>query len=164
MVLIPLAKKQVAKGDYDNPYATNRRANFNYAITDTYEAGIELTGTEVKSVRLGQVTIGDGYVTIRAGQAWLNNVNIAEYSAGNQFNVDQLRRRRLLLHKQEIKKIAEADATKGMAIVPLRVYLKKGFVKVLIGVGTGKQQFDKRETIKRRDQDRELGRINKNFK
>lgn len=139
----------------------NRRARFNYQITDTYEAGIELAGTEVKSIRSHKININQGFITIRDNQAWLHNVDISEYKEGNQFNVDSLRRRRLLLHKREILKLAEADATKGTSIVPLKVYFKKQFVKVLIGVGVGKSNIDKRQTIKERDTQRELGRNNK---
>lgn len=139
----------------------NRRARFNYQITDTYEAGIELAGTEVKSIRSHKININQGFITIRDNQAWLHNVDISEYKEGNQFNVDSLRRRRLLLHKREILKLAEADATKGTSIVPLKVYFKKQFVKVLIGVGVGKSNVDKRQTIKERDIQRELGRNNK---
>ncbi|MDR2661167.1 MAG: SsrA-binding protein SmpB [Lactobacillaceae bacterium] len=151
-------KKQVDS----NVLAQNRKASFNYSITDTYEAGMQLTGTEIKSVRAGQINISEGYVTIRNNEAWLNNVNISEYKQGNQFNVDPLRRRKLLLHKNEIKKLQVADETSGKAIVPLRVYMKKGFAKILIGIGIGKRTIDKRQTIKERDIKRETNRILKN--
>jgi SsrA-binding protein len=147
----------------DNVLAQNKKASFNYAIGETFEAGIQLTGTEIKSVRLGQINITDGYITIRGGEAWINNVNISEYKQGNQFNVDPIRRRKLLLHKKEILKLESADEEKGMAIIPLRVYLKNGFAKVLIGIGTGKKLYDKREMIKNRERDREINRVLKNF-
>lgn len=154
-----MAKK--SKKTDDGSITENRKARFNYQIIDTYEAGIELTGTEVKSIRAHKININQGFITIRDNQSWLHNVDIAEYKEGNQFNVDSLRRRRLLLHKREILKLAEADATKGTSIVPLKVYIKKQFVKILIGVGVGKTNVDKRQTIKDRDMQRELGRNNK---
>lgn len=152
--------KQKAKAA-DNVVAQNRKANHDYLIEDTIEAGIELTGTEIKSVRERRITLKDGYVRIRNGQAWLENVHISEYAQGNQFNHDPIRNRRLLLHKREIARLDEYQQEKGMAIVPLKVYLKRGFAKVLIGLGRGKKNYDKRETIKRRDQERELQRITK---
>ncbi|GAK31452.1 SsrA-binding protein [Weissella oryzae SG25] len=153
-----MAKKKA----HDNNYlATNNKARYNYAIGETFEAGIELTGTEIKSVRASQINIADGFVQIRNGQAWLDNVHISLFAQGNQFNHEPLRSRRLLLHKQEIKKLADQSAQAGKTILPLKVYLKRGFAKVLIGVGTGKHSFDKRETIKRRDQERDLRRITK---
>ncbi|MDR0899246.1 MAG: SsrA-binding protein SmpB [Lactobacillaceae bacterium] len=155
-----MAKKKVLD---DNLLANNRKAGFNYAIGETFEAGIKLTGTEIKSVRMGQINISEGYVVIRNGEAWLDNVNISEYKQGNQFNVDPNRRRKLLLHKREIGTLQEADEQKGKAIVPLKVYLKHGFAKVLIGIGTGKKLYDKRETIKQRDQEREINRVLKNY-
>ena len=152
--------KQKAKAA-DNVVAQNRKANHDYLIEDTIEAGIELTGTEIKSVRARRITLKDGYVRIRNGQAWLENVHISEYAQGNQFNHDPIRNRRLLLHKREIARLDEYQQEKGMAIVPLKVYLKRGFAKVLIGLGRGKKNYDKRETLKRRDQERELQRITK---
>lgn len=152
--------KQKAKAA-DNVVAQNRKANHDYLIEDTIEAGIELTGTEIKSVRARRITLKDGYVRIRNGQAWLENVHISEYKQGNQFNHDPIRNRRLLLHKREIARLDEFQQEKGMAIVPLKVYLKRGFAKVLIGLGRGKKNYDKRETLKRRDQERELQRITK---
>ncbi|AEJ23860.1 SsrA-binding protein SmpB [Weissella koreensis] len=138
--------------------ATNNKARYNYAIGATYDAGMALTGTEIKSVRAGQITIADGFVQIRHGEAWLDNVNIAPYAQGNQFNHEPLRPRRLLLHKREIQQLERSSSEAGVTIVPLKVYINHGFAKVLIGVGTGKRRFDKRETIKRRDQDRDLQR------
>ncbi|MDR3190037.1 MAG: SsrA-binding protein SmpB [Lactobacillaceae bacterium] len=149
-----MAKKKIQ----NDALATNNKARYNYVIGDTYEAGIELTGTEIKSVRASQITIAEGFVHVKNGQAWLDNVNIAHFAEGNQFNHEQLRSRRLLLHKKEIAKLAVEAAQAGKTIVPLRVYLKHGFAKVLIGVGTGKHEYDKRETIKRRDQDRQMRR------
>ncbi|ADG40693.1 MULTISPECIES: SsrA-binding protein SmpB [Leuconostoc] len=154
-----MAKK---KQNTDKYLAQNRKARFNYAIAETFEAGLSLTGTEIKSVRSGQITIGDGFVTIHDGNAMLTNVNIASYEQGNQFNVDPIRSRQLLLHKHEIATLSKAASEAGVTIVPLKVYLKHGFAKVLIGIGRGKKKYDKREDIKRRDQERELRRRLKN--
>ena len=126
------------------------------------EAGIALTGTEIKSVRERRITLRDGFVQIRHGEAILMNVQISEYLQGNQFNHDPLRNRKLLLHKKEIQKLQEASQNKGITIVPLKVYLKHGFAKVLIGVAKGKHEYDKRETLKKRDQQREIERALKN--
>lgn len=145
----------------DNLLATNKKASHDYQIEDTMEAGLELTGTEIKSVRARRLNLKDGFVRIRNNQAYLENVHISEYKQGNQFNHDPLRNRRLLLHKKQIQYLQEFQQEKGMAIVPLKVYLKRGFAKVLIGLGRGKHNYDKRETIKRRDQDRELARLTK---
>lgn len=144
--------------------AQNKKARHDYFITETYEAGIALTGTEIKSVRASRITLKDGYCQVRGGEVWLQNVHIAEYSQGNRFNHDPMRNRKLLLHKKEIQKLTQAVATKGITIVPLKVYLKHGFAKVLIGVAKGKHDYDKRETIKRRDQEREIRRTLKNYR
>lgn len=146
------------KENQDNLLAQNRKARHDYTILETYEAGISLTGTEIKSVRARRINLKDGYVQIYNGSAWLENVHISEYKQGNRYNHDPLRKRRLLLHKKEIQKLAKEQAQVGMTIVPLKVYLKHGFAKVLIGLGKGKKEYDKRESIKKRDQDRELRR------
>lgn len=147
-------KKQVMQ----DALATNRKARFNYAIEETFEAGVVLTGTEIKSVRAGQITIGDGFVTVNDGQAMLVNVHISSYEQGNQFNVDPLRTRVLLLHKRQIKHLDVLAKEPGITVVPLKVYLKNGFAKVLIGVGRGNKQYDKRESIKKRDMERDANR------
>ncbi len=146
------------KEQNDNLIAQNKKAHHDYFIKDTYEAGIALTGTEIKSVRARRVNLRDGYVQIINGSAFLENVHISEYKQGNRYNHEPLRSRRLLLHKKEIARLAKDQSARGIAIIPLKVYLKHGFAKVLIGVGQGKKKYDKRETIKRRDQDRELRR------
>ena len=143
--------------------AQNKKARHDYSISDTYEAGTALTGTEIKSVRERRVTLKDGFVQIRNGEAFLMNVHISEYLQGNQFNHDPLRSRKLLLHKKEIKRLTEAVKDKGVTVVPLKVYLKHGFAKVLIGVATGKREYDKRETIKKRDQKRQIERVMKHY-
>ncbi len=144
--------------------AQNKKARHDYNIFETVEAGIVLTGTEIKSVREGRVTLKDGFAQIKNNEAWLENVHISEYTAGNRFNHDPLRRRKLLLHKKQIVQLGQKTSAKGVTLVPLKVYLKNGFAKVLIGVATGKHEYDKRETIKRRDQEREIQRTLKNFK
>lgn len=144
-----------------NVLATNRQANHNYVIEETLEAGIELVGTEIKSVRSGKISLRDGYVSVKSGQATLNNVHISEYEQGNVYNHDPIRPRRLLLHKKEIIKLSKLTDQEGMTIVPLKVYLKHGFAKILIGVAKGKKNYDKRETLKRKELKRELQR---NFK
>lgn len=146
------------------PLAQNKKVRHDYNILETVEAGIVLTGTEIKSVREGRVTLKDGFAQIKNDEAWLENVHISEYTAGNRFNHDPLRRRKLLLHKKQIVQLGQKTSAKGVTLVPLKVYLKNGFAKVLIGVATGKHEYDKRETIKRRDQEREIQRTLKNFK
>lgn len=147
-----MAKKPQVK---DQALAQNKKARHDYSILSTMEAGIALTGTEIKSVRERRITLRDGFVQIRHGEAILMNVQISEYLQGNQFNHDPLRNRKLLLHKKEIQKLQEASQNKGITIVPLKVYLKHGFAKVLIGVAKGKHEYDKRETLKKRVRDAE---------
>ena len=142
----------------DNLIAQNKKAGHDYFIKETIEAGIALTGTEIKSLRARRINLRDGYVQIINGSAYLENVHISEYKQGNIYNHDPLRQRRLLLHKKQIARLAGIQSQQGMAIIPLKVYIKHGFAKVLIGVGQGKKQYDKRETIKKRDQEREIRR------
>ncbi|GHP15129.1 SsrA-binding protein [Lentilactobacillus fungorum] len=157
-----MAKKK-PKQKNDNLMAQNKKARHDYSILETYEAGIVLTGTEIKSIRDRRINLKDGFVQIRNDEAWMMNVHISEYAQGNQFNHDPLRNRKLLLHKKQIRKLAQASQDKGITIVPLKVYLKDGFAKVLIGVAKGKREFDKRETIKRRDQKRQIERVMKHY-
>lgn len=147
------------KHNQDNLLATNRKASHDYTILNTYEAGIALTGTEIKSVRNARINIKDGFVTIRNSQAYLNNVYIDEFDQGNRYNHDPLRQRSLLLHKKEIRKLYKEVKEQGITIVPLKVYIKRGFAKVLIGVGKGKHQYDKRNDLKKKDQQREIDRV-----
>ena len=142
----------------DNLIAQNKKARHDYFIKETLEAGIALTGTEIKSVRARRINLRDGYVQIVNGQAWLENVHISEYKQGNRYNHEPLRSRRLLLHKKEIARLAKAQSERGIAIIPLKVYLKHGFAKVLIGVGQGKKEYDKRQTKKERKQYRDMRR------
>jgi SsrA-binding protein len=134
---------------------TNRAAFHEYHILDNYEAGIALTGTEVKSVRAGNIQLKDSYVAIRDGEAWLLNAHVSPYSHGNRENHDPVRPRKLLLHRREIAKLDEQATTKGMTLVVTRVYLKDGRVKFEIGVARGKKLYDKRETEMRRTVERE---------
>ncbi|KRO16604.1 SsrA-binding protein SmpB [Lacticaseibacillus saniviri] len=154
-----MAKKQKPKPA--NLLAQNKKASHDFNILETYEAGIVLTGPEIKSVRAGKVNLKDGFARIRQGEAWLENVHISPYTEGNQFNGDPLRNRKLLLHKKEISKLTGVVQEKGTTLVPLRMYLKHGYAKVLIGVGQGKKLYDKRETLKRKEQDREMARAMK---
>ncbi|WP_461213291.1 SsrA-binding protein SmpB [Lacticaseibacillus sp. GG6-2] len=154
-----MAKKMKPKPD--NLLAQNKKARHDFNILETYEAGIALTGTEIKSVRAGKTTLRDGFARIRNGEAWLENVHITPYKEGNQFNVDPMRNRKLLLHKKEIRKLEVALTEKGLTIVPLRMYLKHGYAKVLIGIAQGKKNYDKRETLKRKDQERDIQRAMK---
>lgn len=139
--------------------ATNKKAHHEYFISDTFEAGMVLTGTEIKSVRAGKIQIVDGYIQVKNGEATLLNVHIAPFAQGNRFNVDPLRPRKLLLHHKEISKLAKESQTNGVTIVPLKVYLKHGYAKILIGLGKGKHDYDKRHDLKKREQDREIARV-----
>jgi SsrA-binding protein len=148
-----------------NDIATNRKAKRDYHISDTYEAGIELKGTEVKSIRAGKVNLSEAYARVDKGQLWLYNCDIRPYEqASHEFHVP-LRHRRLLLHKREIRKLAILTEQQGCTIVPLRLYWKNRRVKVEIGVGKGKDQRDKRQDLKeqahKREIDREIARFNR---
>lgn len=138
--------------------AQNKKARHDYFIEETYEAGVVLTGTEIKSIRRGRVNLKDGYAGIRNGEAWLYNVHISEYEQGNRYNHDPVRTRKLLLHRSEIYKLLGQTKMQGYSLVPLRLYLKGGFCKVEIGLAKGKKNYDKRESIKQRDAQREMQR------
>ena len=140
------------------PQILNNKARRDYFITETYEAGIELKGTEVKSLRNARASIDEAFARIERGQCWLYNAHINPYEFGNRYNVDPLRPRRLLLHKKEIARLDGQLNTKGMALLPLKIYFTKSFAKVLLGLGKGKAQYDKRETLKRKTADREVQR------
>ena len=136
----------------------NKKANFEYFIEERYEAGIELKGTEIKSIRKGSCDIKDSFIIIKNQEAFLLNTYIAKYEEGNIFNHEERRTRKLLLHKKEIKKLLEASSKDGYSLIPLSIYLKKGKAKVEVGVCKGKKLYDKRETIKKRDLERESSR------
>jgi SsrA-binding protein len=135
--------------------ASNRAAYHNYHILDKYEAGIALTGTEVKSVLGGRVQLKEGYVAIREGEAWLFNAHISPYAHGNRENHEPLRTRKLLLHRREIERLDEAIAKQGMTLVATRIYLKKRRIKIEVAIARGKKMYDKRETELRRTVERE---------
>ena len=136
----------------------NHKARRDYFILETLEAGLELKGTEVKSLRNARASIDDAFARIDNGQLWLCNAHIAPYEFGNRYNVDPLRPRRLLLHKREIDHLLGRLGAKSMALVPLKIYFTKSFAKVQLGLGKGKNVVDKRETIKRKEADREVHR------
>lgn len=139
--------------------AVNRRAHHDYFVLEKIEAGIELVGTEVKVVRNGEAELIGAYAQVKNGQVYLNQLRIPPYAFGNRFNHDALRTRRLLLHKREIRKLQAVTEQKGLSLIPLRMYLTpKGLVKVELGICRGKAQEDKRETVRRRDADREARR------
>lgn len=136
----------------------NRRARHNYHILDSIEAGIALTGTEVKSIRANRVNMSDGYARPEDGELWLHNVHIARYQEGNRENHDPTRPRKLLLHRRQINDLSAKVMQKGFTIVPLRLYLKNGNAKVEVGLARGKRLYDKRQSIARRETEREMER------
>lgn len=139
--------------------ATNRKANFEYFLLERFEAGLALQGTEIKSIRAGQVSLAEAFVEVVDGrEAWLVEAHIAPYAQGNRFNHDPKRRRRLLLHKKQIRELWNNVRQKGMTIVPVRIYLKEGRAKIEIALARGKKSYDKRATIAKRDQAREAER------
>lgn len=143
--------------------ATNRKALHDYEVVDTFEAGIALTGTEIKSVRAARVNLRDGFVQIRQGEAWLLNVHISPYDFGNRENHEPRRERKLLLHRREIRKLQSKVSERGWTIVPLRMYLKDGRAKIEIALVRGKRLYDKRDAVAERDMDRELQRAVKDW-
>ncbi|MBN1161679.1 MAG: SsrA-binding protein SmpB [Dehalococcoidales bacterium] len=142
--------------------ATNKKAYHNYFIGETFEAGIALTGSEIKSVRQGKVSLGDAYVRPERGELWLYNAHIARYEASSYMSHEPTRPRKLLLHKKEIRNLTGKIAEKGLTLVATRVYLKGGIAKVEIALGKGKKLYDKREAISRREAEIELARTIKN--
>src|ERR1700712_3468606 len=155
-----MARPRPEEFDKKKVVAENRRARFDYAIEDKYEAGIALTGTEVKSLRFGEGSIAESYAEVKDEEVWLINATIPEFSHGNRFNHEPKRPRKLLLHEREIAKLFGAVARQGMTLVPLSVYFNsRGRAKVELALAKGKQAHDKRETIKQRDWKREQGPI-----
>ncbi|MBV9709138.1 MAG: SsrA-binding protein SmpB [Chloroflexi bacterium] len=137
----------------------NRQAYHDYFVEQTVEAGISLVGTEVKSIREGKVNLRGSYAIVRSGEVWLENAHIAVYEHGNRYNHDPMRNRKLLLHKREIVQLMSKVATKGLTLVPLKLYLKGGHAKVELGLCRGKKLYDKRETIAERETKRDIERI-----
>ncbi|KEZ48673.1 MULTISPECIES: SsrA-binding protein SmpB [Metabacillus] len=138
--------------------AQNKKANHDYAIEETYETGIVLQGTEIKAIRAGRVNLKDSFARVQQGEVFLHNMHISPYEQGNRYNHEPLRTRKLLLHKKEISKLIGLTKEEGYALVPLKVYLKNGFAKVLIGLGKGKKKYDKREDLKKKEAKREVER------
>ena len=147
-----------ASGGTSKTAASNRKAFFDYEILERYEAGIALTGTEIKSIRAGKVDLSDGYARSREGEMWLFNTYIAPYDPASQFNHDPRRPRKLLLHRSEILELESAIAEKGLTLVALRVYIKRHVAKVELGLARGKRQYDKRRAIISREMDKEARR------
>ncbi len=152
------SKKATGKEAGPSALATNRRARHEYEVLESIEAGIELRGTEIKAARQNLISLQEGFASINAGQAWLEGVTIQPYSHGNVHNHDPRRPRRLLLHKNEVLRLFSKTQLKGYTLIPLKAYLKRGRMKIELGLCRGKQLHDKRETIKRRDADREADR------
>ena len=151
------AKTEKAKDPF-RPVTVNRRAYHDYDILETVEAGLVLKGTEIKSVRDGRVNIQQAFARADGGEMWLHNAHIAHYPQGNIHNHEPTRARKLLLHRGQIRELADAAAQKGLTLVPLRVYIKDHVAKVALGLARGRRQYDKRKAIIDRDQDREIGR------
>ena len=141
----------------------NRKARYDYEIEDTYEAGIVLTGTEIKSIREGKVNIKDSYAIIRNNEIYLLNTHISTYKEGNIFNHEEDRTRKLLLHKSQIKKLQNKITLEGYTLIPLKIYFVNGKAKVLVGLCKGKKNYDKRQTIKERDIKREIAKGYKSY-
>ena len=155
-----MVRPRTAAFDKKKVVAENRRARFDYAIEDKFEAGIALTGTEVKSLRFGEGSIAESYAEVKGGEVWLVNANVPEFSHGNRHNHEPKRPRKLLLHEREIARLTGAVERKGMTLVPLSVYFNgRGRAKVELALAKGKKLHDKRDTEKARDWKREQGRI-----
>jgi SsrA-binding protein len=142
----------------DKTIALNRRARHEYAVSETLEAGLVLTGTEIKSIRAGKVNLAEAYARIEHGEAWLIGAHIAPYEQGNRYNHEPRRTRKLLLHRDQIAELVGLTQAKGQTLVPLRLYIRDGRAKVELGIARGKKTHDKRRTIAERDQRRELER------
>ena len=152
--------KAAAKSDDKNErlIANNRKARHNYEVLDTLECGIQLVGSEVKSLRAGQVSLEEAYGRVQRGEVWLVGCDIPEYRFANQLNHESRRRRKLLLHRREIAKFAASAYEKNLTLVPLKMYFKRGRAKVLLGICRGKKHFDKRESLKKKDMQRDIDR------
>ncbi|MBY6271332.1 MAG: SsrA-binding protein SmpB [Caldibacillus debilis] len=147
----------MAKGD-GKVIAQNKKAHHDYFIEETYEAGIVLQGTEIKSIRAGKVNLKDSYAKIENGEVFLHQMHISPYEQGNRFNHDPLRTRKLLLHRKEINKLIGLTKEQGYSLVPLKIYLKNGFAKITLALAKGKKKYDKREELKKREAKRDIER------
>jgi len=145
----------------DKTVAVNRRARHQFAIEETLEAGLALTGTEIKSIRAGRVNLAEAYARIERGEAWLIGAHIAPYEQGNRNNHEPTRTRKLLLHRDQISELVGRTQAKGFTLVPLKLYIRNGMAKLELGIGRGKKAYDKRRTIAERDARRELERATK---
>jgi SsrA-binding protein len=151
-----MAKKKSPEGE--KVVCTNRKATHLYHIEETFEAGLILVGTEVKSLRAGKGSIQESFAQVKGNEAWLHQFHIPAYEQGNIWNVDPVRTRKLLLHKKQLEKLGEAASRKGYTLVPMKVYFKNGYAKILLGLGLGKKLHDKREDLKKKDQQRDMQR------
>ena len=141
----------------------NRKVNFDYEIIDTFEAGIVLTGTEIKSIRLGKCNLKDSYAIIKNNEIFILNMHISQYEQGNRFNHEETRTRKLLMHKKEILKLRDRLDLEGSTLIPLKLYFRGSKAKILLGLAKGKKNYDKREAIKKKDIERQLARDLKNY-
>ena len=141
----------------------NRKVNFDYEIIDTFEAGIILTGTEIKSIRLGKANLKDSYALVKNNELFLLNMHISTYEQGNRFNHEETRTRKLLMHKKEILKLRDKIEISGFTLVPIKLYFKGNVAKILIGLAKGKKNYDKRESIKKKDIERQIAKDLKNY-
>jgi SsrA-binding protein len=139
--------------------AQNKKAGHDFFIEETYEAGIVLQGTEIKSIRAGKVNLKDSFARIQKGEMFLFNMHISTYEQGNRYNHDPLRTRKLLLHRKQINKLIGETKEEGYSLIPLKMYLKNGYAKVLIGLGKGKKKYDKREDLKKKEAKREIEKV-----
>lgn len=151
----------LAKKKASNDLANNRKARHDYFIEDSMEVGLVLVGTEVKSIRQGAVSLKDAYASLQGGEVFVENMHVAPYTEGNRFNVDPLRKRKLLLHKKEIQKLKKALDQKGYTLVPLKLYLVRGRVKMELGLARGKKLYDKRESLKEKAVKKKLREVMK---
>ncbi|MFX4301622.1 SsrA-binding protein SmpB [Alicyclobacillus tolerans] len=147
----------MAKGS-DKVLAQNRKAYHDYFIEDTYEAGLVLTGSEIKSIRKGSVNLRDAYARVENGEVFIHHMHVAPYEQANRFNHDPMRTRKCLLHREEIRKLIGMVRERGYTLVPTKIYLRNGFAKVELGLARGKKSYDKRESLKQRDANREIQR------
>ncbi|MCA1595362.1 MAG: SsrA-binding protein SmpB [Chloroflexi bacterium] len=136
----------------------NRQARHDYSIEETYDAGIVLKGTEVKSIRAGKANLRDSFARVEGGEMWLHNMHVPEYTQGNRYNVEPRRSRKLLMHRREIDRLLGRTQTKGLTIIPLELFFQNGYAKVTIALGKGKQEFEKRDDLAKKEQRREIDR------
>jgi SsrA-binding protein len=148
----------MAKSEGIKILGVNRKARFNYTIEESFECGLSLVGTEVKSIKDGRISFADSYALVQNNELWLIDFHVTQYAYGNRVNHDPLRKRKLLVHRKEIKRLDRITNEKGLTLVPLKFYLKRGYVKCELGIAKGKKLFDKRDDIRKRDQQREIER------